>query len=55
MQSKITAIGIANPPFKRTQVEVAKLIVDAFHLDESQERILKKFINHQESTLDIAS
>lgn len=42
MQSKITAIGIANPPFKRTQVEVAELIVDAFHLDENQEKILKK-------------
>lgn len=38
MQSKITAFGIANPPFKRTQVEVAELIVNAFHLDESQEK-----------------
>lgn len=42
MQSKITAIGIANPPFKSTQVELAKLIAEAFHLDQNQQKIINK-------------
>ncbi|KTC90324.1 type III polyketide synthase [Fluoribacter dumoffii] len=42
MQSKITAIGIATPPFMRTQDEIAELISTGFHLDEAQKKILKK-------------
>ncbi|MCW8400366.1 type III polyketide synthase [Legionella sp. PATHC038] len=42
MQSNITAIGIATPPFMRTQDEIADLISVGFHLDGSQTKILKK-------------
>ncbi|WP_454780762.1 type III polyketide synthase [Legionella sp. WA2022007384] len=42
MSSKITAIGVANPPFKRTQDEIADLISVGFHLDEVQKKVLKK-------------
>lgn len=42
MQSNITAIGIATPPFMRTQDEIADLISLGFHLDGSQTKILKK-------------
>lgn len=42
MPSKITAIGIATPPFKRTQDEIADLISIGFHLNERQKKILKK-------------
>ena len=40
MQSKITAIGTANPPFKRSQQETAELISEAFALRPAQKRIL---------------
>ncbi len=42
MQSKITAIGTANPRFKRTQAEIADLISVGFHLDSVQKKVLKK-------------
>ncbi|HHF7365417.1 TPA: type III polyketide synthase [Legionella bozemanae] len=42
MQSKITAIGIATPPFMRTQDEIADLISIGFHLDALQKKVLKK-------------
>ena len=42
MQSAITAIGIANPPYRRAQHEVAELIADGFHLNPVQKKILKR-------------
>jgi len=42
MQSAITAIGIANPPYKRAQHEIADLISDGFHLNPVQKKILKR-------------
>lgn len=41
MQSSITAIGIANPAYRRAQNEVAELICAAFNLKSSQQKILK--------------
>ena len=41
MQSKITAIGIANPVHRRAQHEVADLIANGFHLRPSQKKVLK--------------
>lgn len=38
MQSKISAIGIATPPFMRTQDEIADLISIGFHLDALQKK-----------------
>lgn len=42
MPSFITAIGIANPPYKRTQQDIAELIADGFHLNRTQQKILKR-------------
>lgn len=53
MQSNITAIGIATPPFMRTQDEIADLISVGFHLNVSETKILKKSISPQELRLDI--
>lgn len=41
MQSKITAIGVANPAYKRTQQEAAELITSAFALRSSQKKLLQ--------------
>lgn len=41
MQAKMTAIGVANPPYKRTQQDTAELISTAFYLKPSQQKILK--------------
>ena len=42
MQSAITAIGIANPPYQRAQQDIAELIGDGFHLTLAQKKILKR-------------
>ena len=42
MQSAITAIGTANPPYKRAQHEIAELIAEGFHLNPIQKKILKR-------------
>jgi len=42
MQSAITAIGTATPPYKRAQQDVAELIADGFHLNPAQKKILKR-------------
>ncbi len=42
MRSAITAIGTANPPYKRAQHEIAELISQGFHLDPVQTKILKR-------------
>jgi predicted naringenin-chalcone synthase len=41
MSSKITSIGIANPPYKRNQNEVAELISSSFSLKPRQKKLLK--------------
>ncbi|CEK11247.1 type III polyketide synthase [Legionella hackeliae] len=41
MQPAITAIGIANPPYKRSQQEIAALICDGFNLKGAQKRLVK--------------
>ncbi len=41
MQSNIIGIGIANPPYKRAQHEVAELICEGFQLKASQKKALK--------------
>ena len=41
MQSKITAIGTANPSYRRSQQETAELICNGFHLKPSQKRLMK--------------
>lgn len=56
MQSAITAIGIANPPYKRSQQDVAELISEGFHLNFMQKKILKRVykssgIEHRYSVL----
>lgn len=41
MESKITAIGVATPRYKRSQEETADLISLGFHLKPKQEKLLK--------------
>jgi alpha-pyrone synthase len=41
MPTKITAIGTANPPFKRNQQETAEVIASGFNLRPSQQKVLK--------------
>ncbi|ASQ45406.1 type III polyketide synthase [Legionella clemsonensis] len=41
MQSAITAIGTANPPYKRSQQEIATLICEGFNLTIAQKRLVK--------------
>ncbi|MFZ2314109.1 MAG: hypothetical protein WAW86_00425 [Gammaproteobacteria bacterium] len=45
MNAAITAIGIANPEFKRYQRETAELIADGLNLTPSQRRLLKSVYN----------
>ncbi|OCH98845.1 naringenin-chalcone synthase [Legionella jamestowniensis] len=45
MQSAITAIGTANPPYKRSQQEIATLIGEGFNLTTSQKRMVKAIYN----------
>ena len=42
MPSAMTAIGTANPPYKRTQQDIAELISEGFHLNLAQKKILKR-------------
>ena len=42
MGSAITAIGTANPQYKRNQQDIAELIAEGFHLTLGQKKILKK-------------
>ena len=42
MESAITAIGTANPQYKRNQQDIAELIAEGFHLTPGQKKILKK-------------
>lgn len=42
MQAAITAIGTANPPYRRAQQDVAELIAEGFHLNPVQKKILKR-------------
>ena len=42
MHAAITAIGTANPPYHRTQQEIAEFISDGFHLTRTQKKILKR-------------
>ncbi len=42
MHAAIVSIGIANPPYKRAQRDVAELIADGFHLNAVQKKILKR-------------
>ncbi len=41
MSTAITAIGIANPPFRNTQLDSAELVSDALHLKPAERRLLK--------------
>lgn len=41
MQSNITAIGVANPPYRRAQHEIAELIAAGCYLKPSQKKVLK--------------
>ncbi|CEG56176.1 type III polyketide synthase [Legionella fallonii] len=41
MQSNIIAIGVANPPYRRAQHEVAELICEGFQLKAAQKKALK--------------
>ncbi|WED43785.1 type III polyketide synthase [Legionella cardiaca] len=41
MQPAITAIGIATPPYKRAQQEIAQLICEGFKLKPTEKRFLK--------------
>ncbi len=41
MQSNITAIGVANPPYRRAQHEIAELISAGCYLKPSQKKVLK--------------
>ncbi len=56
MHAAIVSIGIANPPYKRAQPDVAELIADGFHLNSVQKKILKRIykssgIEHRHSVL----
>ncbi len=42
MPAVITAIGIANPAYKRTQQEIVELIAEGFYLTPGQKKILKR-------------
>lgn len=41
MEIAITAIGTANPPYKRAQLETAELITASLNLKQSEKRLLK--------------
>ncbi|MEO8401122.1 MAG: type III polyketide synthase [Gammaproteobacteria bacterium] len=41
MKTAITAIGIANPKFKRSQMETAELLIASLHLRPVEKRLLK--------------
>ncbi|MCX7114973.1 MAG: type III polyketide synthase [Gammaproteobacteria bacterium] len=45
MQSAITAIGVANPPYKLAQEDLSELISEGFHLNFAQSKILKRIYN----------
>lgn len=56
MESNIIAIGIANPPYRRAQQEVAELICEGFQLRPAQQRALKAIykasgIEHRHSVI----
>jgi predicted naringenin-chalcone synthase len=42
MQSVITALGIANPPYQRPQTEIAELLAQGFHLTPEQAKLVKR-------------
>src|SRR5437773_2139639 len=42
MQSSITAIGVATPPYQSTQQDIAQLISEGFHLNTAQSKIVKR-------------
>ncbi|KTD16475.1 type III polyketide synthase [Legionella jordanis] len=41
MQSAITAIGLATPPYKRSQHEIAELICNGFEMTSAERRLVK--------------
>lgn len=45
MNAAITAIGIANPEFKRNQRDAAQLVADGLHLKPAERRMLKAVYN----------
>ncbi|HBI21434.1 MAG TPA: type III polyketide synthase [Legionella sp.] len=45
MHAAITAIGTANPPYKRAQHDIAELISEGFHLTPKQSKVLKRIYN----------